>query len=62
VIDRDGKITPLAIAASSADERDPSVIFVSGGTFLVAYETYTDGVRRIGGRFVTFPTHRRPVN
>jgi hypothetical protein len=62
VIDRDGKITPLTIATSSADERDPSVIFVGGGTFLVAYETYTAGVRRIGGRFVTFPSHRRPVN
>ena len=62
VIDRDGKITPLSIAASSADERDPSVIFVGGGTFLVAYDKYADGQRFIAGRFVTFPSHRRPVN
>lgn len=61
-IDRSGAITPLAIASSSADERDPSVIALGDGTFLVAYDKYVDGQRFIGGRFVTFGAHRRGLN
>jgi hypothetical protein len=61
-IDRNGTITPLAIASSSADERDPSVIAVGNGTFLVAYDKYVARQRLIAGRFVTFGAHRRGVN
>jgi hypothetical protein len=61
-IDHSGAITPLAIASSSADERDPSVIALGNGTFLVAYDKYVDGQRFIAGRFVTFGVHRRSVN
>jgi hypothetical protein len=58
VIDSDGKQTPLSIATSSADERDPSVLALGGGTFLVAYEKMVGFERRIAGRFVTFGRHR----
>jgi hypothetical protein len=58
VIDADGKITPLTIAASSADERDPSVIAIGHGAFLVAYDKVARGERRIAGRFVTFARQR----
>src|SRR5436305_10163030 len=34
-IDRSGMVTPLVIASSFADERDPSVIALGNGTFLV---------------------------
>jgi hypothetical protein len=60
-IDRDGKVTPLSIAASPADEREPSVVAVGDGRFLVAYETFRGGERRIAGRFVTFGARRRVV-
>ena len=43
---------------SSADERDPSVLALGGGTFLVAYEKMVGFERRIAGRFVTFGRHR----
>ena len=58
VIDNDGRQTPLSIATSSADERDPSVLALGGGTFLVAYEKMVGFERRIAGRFVTFGRHR----
>ena len=58
VIDNDGKQTPLSIATSSADERDPSVLSLGGGTFLVVYEKIAGGERRIAGRFMTFGRHR----
>jgi hypothetical protein len=58
-IDGSGKVTPMVIAASEADERDPSVIAVGGGTFLVAYETFSRGERRLGGRFISFTSRRR---
>jgi len=60
-IDRAGNILPLSIATSTADERDPSVISVGGGTFLVAYEKLSDGQRRIAGRLVTFDPRSRAV-
>ena len=53
-VDRDGKITPLTIAASDADERDPAVLYVGGGSFLVGYEKTIGIERRLAGRFVTF--------
>ena len=60
-IDRAGNIVPLAIATSTADERDPSVISMGDGTFLVAYEKLSDGQRQIAGRFVTFGSRTRAV-
>jgi len=60
-IDRAGNIIPLSIATSTADERDPSVVSMGNGTFLVAYEKLSDGQRRIAGRFVTFEPRTRAV-
>lgn len=59
-IDRAGKVLPLSIATSSADERDPSVVAVGKGRFLVAYEKNTTE-RHIAGRFVTFETRSHAV-
>ncbi|HEY6140602.1 MAG TPA: hypothetical protein VI670_22840 [Thermoanaerobaculia bacterium] len=58
VMASDGKLTPLTIAATAADERDPAILALGGGTFLVAYETITGTERRIAGRFVTFGRRR----
>jgi hypothetical protein len=57
-VDRQGQIIRLPIATSAADERDPSVIALGDGTFLVAYEKISAGERRIAGRFVTFGRRR----
>ena len=59
LIDRDGKVTPLSIAASPDDEIDPSVIAIEPGLFLVAYEKIGATDRRIAGRFVIIPPGRR---
>lgn len=54
-IDRAGNVIPLSIARTVSDERDPSVIAIAPGKFLVAYEKSGSGPdRRIAGRFVTF--------
>jgi hypothetical protein len=58
VLDADGKVTPLSIAASAADERDPAVLTLGDGVFLVAYEKVFNGERRIAGRFLTFARRR----
>lgn len=60
-IDRAGTVIPLTIATSTADERDPSVVSMGNGTFLVAYEKVRDGQRQIAGRFVTFDSRSRAV-
>jgi hypothetical protein len=60
-IDRAGNVLPLTIANSIADERDPSVVSMGDGTFLVAYEKLSNGQRRIAGRFVTFDARSRAV-
>jgi hypothetical protein len=60
-IDRAGNIIPLSIATSTADERDPSVVSLGDGTFLVAYEKFSDGQRRIAGRIVIFDPRARAV-
>jgi hypothetical protein len=60
-IDRAGNVIPLSIATSLADERDPSVIALGPGKFLVAYEKVSDVDRRIAGRFVTFENRSRAV-
>jgi len=60
-IDRDGKIIPLSIATSAADERDPSVVSMGDGRFLVAYEKDVDGDRHIAGRFITFESRVHSV-
>jgi hypothetical protein len=57
-IDNDGRVTPFSIATSSADERDPAILALGDGAFLVAYEKMTGTERRIAGRFVTFGRHR----
>ena len=58
VIDAGDKLTPLTIAMTAADERDPAILSLGGGTFLVAYETITGTERRIAGRFLTFGRRR----
>jgi hypothetical protein len=60
-IDRAGNVTPLSIATSGDDERDPSVIALGEGRFLVAYEKVSTVDRRIAGRFVTFESRVRAV-
>jgi hypothetical protein len=60
-VDRAGNVIPLTIANSIADERDPSVVSMGDGTFLVAYEKLSGGQRRIAGRFVTFDPRARAV-
>src|SRR5258708_20600477 len=60
-LDRNANVTPFSIATSSADERDPSIIAVGDGVFLVACETFSEGVRRIAGRYVTFGARRHAV-
>ncbi|MCU1348885.1 MAG: hypothetical protein JWO56_1915 [Acidobacteria bacterium] len=60
-IDREGQVTALSIATSPAEERDPSVLALGEGRFVVAYETIANGQRRIAGRIVTFGSRRRPV-
>jgi len=60
-VDHAGNVTPLTIATSSADERDPSVVSIADGWFLVAYEKQSGGQRQIAGRFVTFDSRGRAV-
>jgi hypothetical protein len=60
-IDRAGNILPLTIATSTAEERDPSVLSLGDGTFLVVYEKFSNGERRIAGRIVTFDPRSRAV-
>ncbi|HYI11877.1 MAG TPA: hypothetical protein VEK57_22665 [Thermoanaerobaculia bacterium] len=58
-IEPDGSLTPLAIATSAADERDPAVVAVGNGKFLVGYEKLENGERRVAGKFVTLCCGRR---
>lgn len=60
-IDRAGNVIPFSIATSEAAERDPSVIAVGPGRFLVAYEKISNVDRRIAGRFVTFDLRSHAV-
>jgi hypothetical protein len=60
-IDRAGNVMNLAIATSSADERDPSVLAINQGRFLIAYDKNSGGERRLAGRFLDFPTRHRVV-
>ncbi len=62
-VDRSGNITAFPIATSLDDERDPSVIALGSGTFLVAYEKfdYSAGERHIAGRLVTFESRSHAV-
>jgi hypothetical protein len=54
-IDHAGNVISFPISNTAADERDPSVIAVSNGTFFVAYEKLSGGGRSIVGKFLTFP-------
>jgi len=60
-IDRAGNVIPLSIATTTADAKDPSVIAVGPGQFLVAYEKLTATERRLAGRFVTFESRSHAV-
>jgi|GEM_PF-700546 len=60
-IDRAGTVIPFSIATSPDDERDPSVVAIGNGRFLVAYDKLSNGERRIAGRFVTFENRTRAV-
>jgi len=60
-VDRNGTVIPLSIATSNEDERDPSVVALGGGRFLVAYDKLSNGERRIAGRFVTFDNRTHAV-
>lgn len=61
-LDDAGNVTPLSIASSSDDERDPSVIAMSPGRFLVTYEKINSSAeRRLAGRFIEFHDRRRAV-
>jgi hypothetical protein len=60
MLDPNGTVTPFDVATSTADEREPSIISIRPGAFLVAYEKI--GVdRRIAGRFITFDGRERAV-
>jgi hypothetical protein len=58
-IDRDGTIESLSIATSSSDERDPSVLALENGTFLVAYRKIDGKQSSIAWRVVGTPTPGR---
>jgi hypothetical protein len=60
-VDRSGRVIPLSIATSPDDERDPSVVAIGNGRFLVAYDKLSNGERRIAGKFVTFENRTRAV-
>ncbi|HYC58854.1 MAG TPA: hypothetical protein VEK79_04735 [Thermoanaerobaculia bacterium] len=60
-IDEKGAITRFDIATSDADERNPSVLALPNGNFLVAYEKTGSVQRSIAWRFVLFEGRRRAV-
>jgi len=61
-IDRNGNVIPFSIGAALSDEKEPSVIALGSGTFLVAYERIDSVIdRRIAGRFVTFESRSHAV-
>jgi hypothetical protein len=60
-IDREGTVVPLSIATSTDDERDPSVVAMGNGRFLVAYDKVGYGEHQIAGRIVTFATRTHAV-
>jgi len=56
-------VTPLSIAASSADEREPGVAAIAPGRFLITYTVSTGDERRLAARFLDFgetPVRFRP--
>jgi hypothetical protein len=61
-VDRDGQVTPLSIATTEADERDPSVLMTAPGNFRVAYEKLGNGERRVATRSLKFNRRRRAVH
>jgi hypothetical protein len=65
-IDGAGRITSFPLATSAADENDPSILKISSGNFLVAYELNNDDGkgddRRIATRFLRFNGRRRAVH
>jgi hypothetical protein len=61
-IDRDGQVTHISIATTSADERDPSVLMTAPGNFLVAYEKLSNNERRLATRSLKFNRRRRAVH
>jgi len=59
VVGPDGTVTPFTVAASSADERTPTVVAAGPGTFLVAYVKSGPSDRRIAVRTMTFGMRHR---
>lgn len=60
-LDAQGNVSPFSVAATQADEHDPSVIAIRPGLFFVAYEKISGTDRRIAGEFITFDGRQRPV-
>ena len=60
-IDREGTVVPLSITTSADDERDPSVVNMGNGRFLVAYDKWHNSERQIAGRFVTFENRTHAI-
>jgi hypothetical protein len=58
-LDREGRVTALQIPSTPGDERDPSVIAIGNGTFLVGYEQLESGERHIAGRLISFGARHR---
>lgn len=58
-LDREGRVTSIAIPATAADERNPSIITLANGTFLIAYEKIDGDQRFIAGRIISFGARRR---
>jgi hypothetical protein len=58
IIPEERRVVPFTIAASDADETEPSIVAVADGEYVVAYNSKRDGVRRIAGRYVYFPPSR----
>jgi hypothetical protein len=58
---RDGSVEELTIAASGADERDPSIIVLGNGGVLIAYRKIEKGENRIAWRVIGSQARRRSV-
>lgn len=58
-LEPDGTVVTFSIATSTGDERDPAVLAVGKGKFLVGYEKVQNGERHVAGKFVSFCCGRR---
>jgi hypothetical protein len=58
---RDGSVETFTVAASAADERDPSVLALENGALLIAYRKVENGQSRLAWRIVGSQGRRRAV-